>query len=65
MYIKRNYEKTISAVSESFPCIVVYGPRQVGKSTVIDHLFGDGFRKVTLDDGEDRALAIQNPKRFL
>ena len=65
MYIKRNYEKTISAVSESFPCIVVYGPRQVGKSTVIDHLFGDGFRKVTLDDGEDRALALQNPKRFL
>ena len=65
MYIKRNYEKTISAVSESFPCIVVYGPRQVGKSTVIDHLFGDGFRKVTLDDGEDRALAIQNPKGFL
>ena len=65
MYMKRNYEKAITAVSTSFPCIVVYGPRQVGKSTVIDHLFGERFRKITLDDGEDRALALQNPKRFL
>jgi len=59
------YEKAITAVSTSFPCIVVYGPRQVWKSTVIDHLFGERFRKITLDDGEDRALALQNPKRFL
>ena len=65
MYIKRNYEKTIASVSKSFPCIVVYGPRQVGKSTVIDHLFGGRFRTITLDDVDDRALAIQNPKMFL
>ena len=65
MYVTRNSEPIIREVSKSFPCIVLYGPRQVGKSTTIDHIFGDDFRKVTLDDLEDRNLAIQNPKLFL
>lgn len=65
MYVTRNSEPMIREVSKSFPCIVLYGPRQVGKSTTIDHIFGDDFRKVTLDDLEDRNLAIQNPKLFL
>ena len=65
MYLKRTAEKMIVEVSKSFPCIVVYGPRQVGKSTTIDMIFGDKYRKVTLDDAEDRALAINNPKLFL
>ena len=65
MYVTRNSEPIIREVSKSFPCIVLYGPRQVGKSTTIDHIFGDDFRKVTLDDLEDRHLAIQNPKLFL
>jgi len=55
----------ILSVSRSFPCIVVYGPRQIGKSTTIDMLFGDKYKKVTLDDSDDRALAINNPKLFL
>ena len=65
MYINRNSESMIREVSNSFPCIVIYGPRQVGKSTTIDHLFGDQYRKVTLDDLDDRNLALQNPKLFL
>lgn len=65
MYVKRTAEKMIESVSRSFPCIVVYGPRQVGKSTTIDILFGEKYRKVTLDDGDDRALAQSNPKLFL
>ncbi len=65
MYIDRNVERMITDVAESFPCIVIYGPRQVGKSTTIDHLFGDKYRKVTLDDLDDRNLAVQNPKLFL
>ena len=65
MYINRTVEKAILAAGESFPCVVVYGPRQVGKSTTIDHLFGDKYNRVTLDDGDDRALALSNPKLFL
>ena len=65
MYKKRISEKAIIEVGKSFPCIVVYGPRQVGKSTTIDHIFGEKYRKVTLDDIDDRNLAINNPRGFL
>ena len=65
MYKTRTIEKTILSVSRSFPCIVIYGPRQVGKSTTIDRLFGDSCGKVTLDDADDRNLALNNPKLFL
>jgi hypothetical protein len=65
VYIKRTVEKNIEKVAESFPCIVVYGPRQVGKSTTVDHLFGEKYRRVTLDDTDDRVLAESNPKLFL
>lgn len=65
MYVNRAIEKTIIAASESFPCVAIYGSRQVGKSTTIDRLFGDKINKVSLDDIEDRALAQSNPKLFL
>ena len=37
-YVHRTLEKNIIETGKSFPCIVLYGPRQVGKSTTIDHL---------------------------
>lgn len=65
MYVKRTIETAVKNLGKSFPCIVVYGARQVGKSTTIHHIFGDKFATVTLDDADDRNLAIQNPKLFL
>ncbi len=65
MYRNRKIENSIKEVAESFPCIVIYGSRQVGKSTTVNHIFGSKIRKVTLDDGNDRALAQENPKLFL
>ena len=65
MYIHRTIEKAIKNLSRSFPCIVVYGPRQVGKSTTVDYIFSSNCKKVTLDDLEDRLLAETNPKLFL
>lgn len=65
MYIKRTIENTIKNLGKSFPCIVIYGARQVGKSTTVDYIFGDKYKKVTLDDIEDRTLAESNPKLFL
>ena len=50
MYIKRHVEKVILEAAQSFPCVVVYGPRQVGKSTTVNMLFGDKMPIVTLDD---------------
>ena len=65
MYIKRTVEKSILEAAKSFPCIVLYGPRQVGKSTTLDYVFPGNFNRVTLDDTEDRELAEKNPKLFL
>ncbi len=65
MYIKRTVENSILDLAKSFPCIVVYGPRQVGKSTTVDYIFGDKCKKVTLDDLNDRVLAESNPRLFL
>ena len=65
MYVKRTIEDAILRLGQSFPCIVIYGARQVGKSTTIQHIFGQKYTKVTLDDLDDRALALNNPKLFL
>ena len=65
MYIKRTVENSILEAAKNFQCIVVYGPRQVGKSTTIDYIFPESFNRLTLDDMEDRNLARQNPKLFL
>ena len=65
MYRKRTIEAAIMEVADSFPCIVIYGSRQVGKSTTVNHLFGKRIRRVTLDDGDLRTLAHSNPKLFL
>jgi len=48
MYINRDIENTLLDAAESFQVITVYGSRQVGKSTTVDHLFGDSFETVTL-----------------
>ena len=65
MYKTRTIENAIKEVAESFPSIVIYGSRQVGKSTTVNHIFGNKMRKVTLDDGDLRALAKSNPRLFL
>ena len=65
MYVKRVIEAAIRKLGKSFPCIVIYGARQVGKSTTIQHMFGTEYTTVTLDDLDDRNLALSNPKLFL
>ncbi len=65
MYIKRTIEEWIKKNAQSFPSITIYGPRQVGKSTTADELFGARFKSVNLDKLEDRSLAKNNPSLFL
>ena len=65
MYIKRDIEESIIKAEKSFQAIVIYGPRQVGKSTTVEMIFGDRFKSVSLDDTRERELALNNPKVFL
>ncbi len=64
MYVKRDIEKVLLKAAESFQVITLYGSRQVGKTTTVNHLFGDRFGFVTLDDTDELALALANPKAF-
>ena len=64
MYVRRDIEKVLLEAAKSFQVITIYGSRQVGKTTTTDHLFGNDFDFVTLDDADDLALALSSPKAF-
>ncbi len=64
-YIKRDLEEKILSLSKEYACIMITGPRQVGKTTVMRHLDNDSREYVTLDDLEERALAKRDPALFL
>lgn len=65
MYIKRVIEGAIKKTGDFFPCILLYGPRQCGKTTTLKMLFEDKIKIITLDDLENRTLARNNPRLFL
>lgn len=65
MYINRAIEKTILEIERTFPVVLLTGPRQVGKTTLLQHLSEKSRKYVTLDDPMHRALAISDPGLFL
>lgn len=65
MYYSRTIENKINSIKKEYAAIAIYGARQVGKSTVVDHIFGEDIASVTLDDLGERALANDNPRLFL
>ena len=64
MYYSRTIEKKINSIKKEYAAIAIYRARQVGKSTVVDHIFGEDITSVTLDDLSERALANDNPRLF-
>lgn len=67
MYISRHMERVVHQLTGQYPAIMVIGPRQVGKTTMLEHLMegeGRGRVKVTLDDLTERELAKTDPKMF-
>ena len=67
MYITRHMEKPVMELNEQYPVLLLTGPRQVGKTTMLEHLIeveGKGRKKVSLDDLTLRDLAKTDPKMF-
>ena len=64
-YIKRDIEDKIISLSKEYSCILITGPRQVGKTTVLKELMDSDREYVTLDDLEERGLAKRDPAMFL
>lgn len=65
MYIQRALEDTVRKTSATFPIMLVTGPRQVGKSTMLERLAEPNRKIVTLDDPDIRYLAKSDPALFL
>ena len=63
-YIKRDMEEKILSLSREYPCLLITGPRQVGKTTVLRQLMTPDRNYVTLDDLEERRLARRIPPCF-
>lgn len=61
-YIKRELEQVVLEVSKEYPVVILTGPRQVGKTTMLQKLMQGSERNyVTLDDLNERTLVQSDP----
>lgn len=65
MYRHRTLEPFFLKVSGQFPVLLLTGPRQVGKTTILRHICGPGRTYVTLDDPLLLDLAKHDPGLFI
>lgn len=65
MYIARTIEQAVQAISETYPVLLVTGPRQVGKTTLLQKLASSDRKYVTLDNPTFRDIANNEPELFL
>ena len=64
VYIPRQAENLIREMLSMFKVVLVTGPRQVGKTTLLKHLMGEDYTYVTLDDINALDVAKSDPKLF-
>ena len=65
-YITRNLETVVAQVTKEYPVVLVTGPRQVGKTTMLKRMMeGTDREYVSLDDLNERDLAKRDPQLFL
>ena len=64
-YYPRALERAVQTVNRGFPALLVTGPRQSGKTTLLRHVAGEGRTYVSLDDPASRGLAKEDPRLFL
>jgi len=65
MYYERTIEATVRNVSATFPVLLLTGPRQVGKSTLLEKMAEPERKRVSLDNPTIRLLAQTDPELFL
>ncbi len=64
-YIERSLEPVLKRAASEFPAVVLTGPRQAGKTTLLQRVFGGTCRYLSLDLPDVRAAAVADPRGFL
>jgi hypothetical protein len=64
-YISRTLEGTIRRAIKTFPAVLVTGPRQSGKTTLLQKLFAKTHQYVSLENPDQRARWLADPVAFL
>jgi predicted AAA+ superfamily ATPase len=65
MYWPRLLEHTLTKTLKTFPAVVITGPRQSGKSTLVDHFFPKNASFINLDNINFRRLLEEDPYTYL
>jgi len=60
----RILENTIRRAMKTFPAVMITGPRQSGKTTLLTKRFSDSHRYVSLENPDTRARALADPVGF-
>ncbi len=64
-YITRSLEPAILCAAAQFPAVVLTGPRQSGKTTLLKHLFGSTHAYLSLELPDVQAAATGDPRGLL
>jgi predicted AAA+ superfamily ATPase len=62
--LKRKLDAEVLEMATTYPVVTIIGPRQSGKTTLVETLFPN-MPYVTLEDADERALASADAKGFL
>jgi hypothetical protein len=63
-FINRDMTEKIKKASQEFPAVILIGPRQSGKTTLLKHLFSKTHTYISLDDPNIKLLANNDPDIF-
>ena len=63
--IPRTLETTIKKAMKTFPAILVTGPRQSGKTTLLTERFSGTHRFISLENPDVRARVVEDPVGFM
>jgi predicted AAA+ superfamily ATPase len=64
-YIERSLETVLKKAVSEFPAVVLTGPRQSGKTTLLKTIFGKKFDYISLEPPDIRAVGKEDPRGFL